>query len=110
MTTVGKLMTAEELEQLPDDGRRYELLDGVLHEMPPTSWIHDEVRTLVAIVFGGYVLEHKLGYVLTGDTGFSLQRDPDRLRGAGPEFRCAWPSAWRPAPSKLFDDYSRSGH
>ena len=52
MTTAKRLMTAEELFKLPDDGRRYELLDGVLVEMAPTNRFHG--RT-----------ENRLGYVLT---------------------------------------------
>jgi Uma2 family endonuclease len=36
MATTEKLLTAEEFEQLPDDGKRYELIDGELREMAPT--------------------------------------------------------------------------
>jgi Uma2 family endonuclease len=81
MTTAKKLMTAEELAALPsDDGRRYELLDGVLVEMAPNGFEHDVIRGLVSQPFLNYVSSRKLGYVLPGDTGYFLRRNPDRLR------------------------------
>jgi Uma2 family endonuclease len=32
--------TYEDLLALPDDGKRYEIIEGVLYEMPPPSWNH----------------------------------------------------------------------
>ena len=37
MTTAKKLLTADDLLAMPDAGKRYELIRGVLIEMPPTS-------------------------------------------------------------------------
>jgi hypothetical protein len=34
MAATGRLLTAEEFEQLPDEGRLYELVDGELREIP----------------------------------------------------------------------------
>ena len=39
MATTTKLMTAEELLEMPDDGFRYELVRGELVKMPPTGSI-----------------------------------------------------------------------
>jgi Uma2 family endonuclease len=81
MTTAKKLMTAEELAALPSgDGRRYELLDGVLVEMAPNGYEHDVIRGLVGYPFFEYVNRNKLGDVLLGDTGYILRRSPDRVR------------------------------
>lgn len=33
-------MTLADLDELPDDGRRYELIDGVLVVSPSPSWLH----------------------------------------------------------------------
>ncbi len=41
MTTAKKLMTAEEFMALPDDGRRRELLDGVVVELAPASDVYE---------------------------------------------------------------------
>jgi Uma2 family endonuclease len=38
MATTERLLTAEEFERLPDDGKRYELIDGELREMAPTVY------------------------------------------------------------------------
>ena len=32
--------TYDDLLALPDDGRRWEIIEGVLHEMPGPSWMH----------------------------------------------------------------------
>ena len=47
MTTSRKLMTAEDLLALPDDGyHRYELMDGVLITMPPGGGEHGTVLSI----------------------------------------------------------------
>lgn len=33
----------EHLLELPDDGKRYEIIDGELYEMPSPSWIHQVI-------------------------------------------------------------------
>jgi Uma2 family endonuclease len=39
----GRPLTADDLEQIPDDGHRYELLDGALLVSPAPGWQHQEV-------------------------------------------------------------------
>src|SRR5947208_1360381 len=89
MTTAKKLMTGEEFEKLPDDGKRYELLDGELHEMAPDNELHNDIRTLIGWALAEYVIPRKLGRVLSGDTGYYLRRNPDRLRGPDLAFKSA---------------------
>ena len=49
MTTLprGRALTVEDLEAMPDDGNRYELIDGVLVVSPspgiPHQWVHGEL-------------------------------------------------------------------
>ncbi len=75
-----KLMTAEELLALPDDGQRHELIDGELRTMAPTG---DEHGGIVAALTGSlhpHVRAHGLGRVRAGEPGFRLRRDPDTVR------------------------------
>jgi Uma2 family endonuclease len=39
----GRPLTADDLEQIPDDGHRYELLDGTLLVSPAPAWQHQIV-------------------------------------------------------------------
>lgn len=73
-----KLMTAEELEQLPDDGyHRYELMRGELITMSPTS----RRPSRIGLEIGGRILAHVkgqgLGEAYGADAGFILARNPD---------------------------------
>ena len=81
MTTKPKLMTADELLALPrGDGRKYELIRGVLVEKVPTGRSHAVVVTLIAIVLGSFVLSRDLGEVHTGEPGYLLEIGPDTVR------------------------------
>lgn len=39
----GRPFTVRDLEGMPDDGRRYELIDGMLHVTPGPTWSHQEM-------------------------------------------------------------------
>ena len=81
MTTKPQLMTAEELLAMPrGDGRKYELIRGVLVEKVPTGRPHAVVVTLIAIVLGSFVLSRDLGEVHTGEPGYLLEIGPDTVR------------------------------
>jgi Uma2 family endonuclease len=82
MGTVDKLMTAEEFEVLPDDGKRYELIDGELREMAPTVNWHGEVETNLTILLHTHVRAHRLGRVSCGEVLYIVRRNPDRVRAA----------------------------
>ena len=81
MTTEQKLMTADELLAMPrGDGRKYELIRGVLVEKMPTGRPHAIVVTLIAIVVGTFVVTRDYGEVHTGDPGYLLEIGPDTVR------------------------------
>src|SRR5438094_6434800 len=55
MTINQRLMTADELFRLPDDGLRHELIRGVLRTMAPTGWEHGEHTSVLDASLGAYV-------------------------------------------------------
>jgi Uma2 family endonuclease len=76
------LLTADELEQMPDDDSvQVELDEGELITMPPAGEDHGYVEVEIASVLRNFVKQHKLGRVYSGDTGFRLNdltvRAPD---------------------------------
>ena len=82
MATTEKLLTAEEFEELPDDGKRYELIDGELRQIAPTVNWHGEVESKLVVRVGSHVEAHRLGIVSCGETLYIVRRDPDRVRAA----------------------------
>ena len=75
-----KLMTADELLRLPDDGLRHELVRGELRTMAPVGSEHGGVTAILVSSLGPHVLTHQLGRVLTGEPGFRLTVNPDTVR------------------------------
>ena len=66
MATTEKLLTAEEVEALPDDGRRYKLIDGERREIARMVYWHGEVESNLVIRLGRHVEAHGLGRVSCG--------------------------------------------
>ena len=64
LTKPGGSWTYEDLFSLPDDGRRYEIIEGELYEMPsPTSAHGVTIRNLMFLL--GPVIEVLRGWLLT---------------------------------------------
>ena len=80
MAKTGTGMTAEELLRLPDDGKRYELVEGELKEMAPAGGRHGSVAATLAMLLGQRVRGRRLGVVLAAETGFRISRDPETVR------------------------------
>jgi Uma2 family endonuclease len=83
MATEQKLMTAEELFDMPDDGMDHELVRGKLRTMPPPGFRHEETALHVGIKFGVFIEQHELGRFV-GGPGFRIENDPDTVRA--PDF------------------------
>ncbi|GAA3459195.1 Uma2 family endonuclease [Saccharothrix longispora] len=49
----GPLYTVEDLEGMPDDGRRYELVDGALHVSPAPGYRHQKVVVKLIVLLDG---------------------------------------------------------
>jgi Uma2 family endonuclease len=78
-TTTTRLFTAEELFELPEHDRRYELIEGVLTKMSPTGFEHGDVAQTLGALLWQHVRANKLGKVLAAETGFKLASDPDTV-------------------------------
>ena len=95
MTTTPKLITAAELLALPDDGYRYELVQGVLtQEMPPPGKEHGVVSSRFGAALSQYSDSNDYGTV--GDNhGYRLESNPDTVRAPD----VAWFAPGHPAES-----------
>lgn len=73
-------MTADELLRLPDDGFRYELVDGKLRKTTPAGGQHGRIAMRVGRLLANHVEENGLGVVYAAETGFRLTSAPDTVR------------------------------
>ena len=80
-----KLLTADELMLLPDDGYRQELVRGELIEMPPSGKRHGLASSGFNAALYNYAATNDYGWV-GGNHGYRLETDPDTV--------CAPDVAW----------------
>lgn len=80
MDVVRQQVTADELLHMPDDGFRYELVQGELRRMNPAGNVHGRVAMRFAWRLARHVEENGLGTVYAAETGFRLSSDPDTVR------------------------------
>lgn len=72
MKVTPKLVTYDDYVALPDDGQRYEIVNGELFVTPATSIRHQEIITKLLVLVGSYVSKHRLGVLLTAPTDVVL--------------------------------------
>ena len=81
MTTKQKLITADELLRLPrGEGRRYELIRGVVVDKMPPGDKHGEAVSRIDTLLSNYSDSNDYGGVRAGEPGYLLERDPDTVR------------------------------
>jgi Uma2 family endonuclease len=80
MAIANRLITAEELLRMPDDGYRYELVRGELRKMAPAGYLHGRLAINITTPLDGFVRAHNLGVVCAAETGFKLASNPDVVR------------------------------
>ena len=80
MTTARKLLTADDLLAMPDDGKKYELVRGELIEMPPPGFMHGVVIGRIGRRIGNFVEEHNLDFIETFEVGIYTEQAPDTVR------------------------------
>jgi Uma2 family endonuclease len=80
MTVDTRIFTADELLRLPDDGSRYELVEGELRKMSPSGADHSAIALLIAARILTHVEQNRLGGRVYGaDAGFVVSRNPDTV-------------------------------
>ena len=80
MSVDTRIFTADDLLRLPDDGSRYELVEGEFRKMSPAGADHSAVALWIASSIVGHLKQKGLGGRVYGaDTGFVLSRDPDTV-------------------------------
>lgn len=81
MSETTRLVTAEELERMPDDPlNRYELVEGRLVRMSPVSFDHGRIVAQLLLLLGRHLKNTPTG-VVVADAGFKLASNPDTVRG-----------------------------
>ena len=83
--TAEPLLTAEDLYALPDDDRRYELVEGRLVVSEPPGWAHGTIAAHIAVTLSLFVRSRRLGVVAV-ESGHVLARRPDTVRGPDVSF------------------------
>ncbi|HVS71988.1 MAG TPA: Uma2 family endonuclease [Phycisphaerae bacterium] len=80
MTIAAKLLTADDLWNMPGNGDGYELVMGELRPMPPSGQQHSSIGARLVIRIGAFVEKQHLGIITTADGGYILHRNPDTVR------------------------------
>ena len=84
--TVENPITAEQLFNMPDDGNRNELLEGVLKMMVPVGSEHGKIAGRIFRRLGDHVEKNNLGESYAAETGFRLNDSPDTVRAPDAAF------------------------
>lgn len=74
------LMTATEFASMPSDGKKYELVRGVLVEVCRPNLEHGYIAGKLIYYLNSFMEAHPLG-VVTTESGFVIARNPDSVRG-----------------------------
>lgn len=74
-----RLITGEELFEMGDIGPS-ELIDGRIVYVSPTGGEHAYIESTLGSILDQFVHPRRLGWVLTGEVGVYIRRDPYRIR------------------------------
>ncbi len=81
MAVTQRLMTAEELWDMPDiPGKQLELVRGEFVEVPTPGAIHNVIANLIQYLLRVFVTDRRLGLVFGDNMGYVLSRGPDTVR------------------------------
>ena len=103
MVVQTRLVTAEELERMPQNDAHVELVKGEIVKMPPAGHEHGEIAGAIFAAIHTFVRQHKLGKVYAAETGFILSRDPDTVRAPDAAFVSAERAAQQKRREGFFD-------
>ena len=79
-TTEAKLLTADDLLRLNDEGVRGELIRGVLSKTMPAGQEHGAIVANLVYEIQHFVKPRRIGTLVASDSGVWLERDPDTVR------------------------------
>jgi len=102
MITQTKLMTAIELEHMPNN-EHIELVKGEVVQMTPAGHEHGTVGNRLAWRLGAFVEQNKLGLAYLAETGFILSHNPDTVRAPDIAFVTAARAAQQKRRQGFFD-------
>ena len=71
---------------MPDDGSRYELVEGDLRKMAPAGDVHGYLALRIASRLERHVDANNLGKTYAAETGFKLSSNPDTVRAPDAAF------------------------
>jgi Uma2 family endonuclease len=108
MAASPKQWTLAELHSLPDDGNKYELVDGELYVTPPPNADHETILARLSRLLEPYVAHMGLGFVYHPRSVFRVggsEVEPDLMvRQAPPHARTAWEEM--PPPILVVETFS----
>jgi len=79
MSTAAKIMTADQLLHLPEDGYRYALVEGELQKMSPAGSEHGAIGMELGMLLAHHIRKHALGRAFCAETGFRISQNPDTV-------------------------------
>jgi len=80
MSNAARLVTAEELERLPSDDNRYELVEGRVIPMTPVTLLHGRVVARMCALIDAHIRLHRIPAFVGTEVGFKLASNPDTVR------------------------------
>jgi Uma2 family endonuclease len=86
MVVQTRLVTAEELERMPQSDAHVELVKGEIVKMTPAGHEHGEIALAIGSALHAFVRQHGLGKVYAAETGFILACNPDTVRAPDAAF------------------------
>jgi len=108
MAASTKQWTLEELHSLPDDGNKYELIDGELYVTPPPNTDHEKILARLSRLLEPYVARERLGFVYHPRSVFRIsgsEVEPDLMvRQPPPRAHTKWEDM--PLPILVVETFS----
>ena len=109
-TATTRPWTRAELQRLPDDGNRYEVLDGALLVTPLPAGVHLRVAVNMTSALQMYCREHRIGFVVAPSAvpNGESELQPDIAAVLDPTLPIDTPMADFPPPSLVVEVLSPS--
>ncbi len=80
MTIATRILTVDDLWNMPGNGEGFELVKGELRPMPPSGHEHSTIGVNLITRINTFVQSKKLGKVTGADGGYVIESAPDTVR------------------------------